>query len=108
MNESMRAIFQREFEQRMRKVLQSTADGDDAIPALRFGVEGFAEAGLALGLVDAKQLAQWLDTAYLDIHGAGVAQLFDFSAEDCVDAARCRFELPIRMRRAPVVPGGSN
>jgi hypothetical protein len=110
MNEQCRALSEhwyRECEARVRTLLRQLLDGDDAPPAQRFKAEGFAEAGLALGLVDPDQLAGLLDALYREYHDASVAQLFPFAATECVDGPAARFTLPLLMRRAPVYPGST-
>lgn len=102
---ALRAAWERELRARVLYLLRSLGAGDDAPPALRYKAEGIAEAGLALGLVDAAGLAALLDAIYREGSGAAIAALFPYSAADCIDAARTRVTLPFAMRRAPVYPG---
>jgi len=102
-----REIWEHEFRRRLGALLRSLAAGDDAPPALRFKAEGFAESGLALGLVTAHELAVLLDEIYREHCGAAVRTLFPFDAQSCVDAQGERVRLPFAMRRAPVYPGRS-
>ena len=106
--ERLKTCWCRDCVARLRTILGQLEKGDDAPPAQRFRAEGFAEAGLALGLVDAAGLAELLDGVYLEIYDARVAELFPFSATCCVDGENCRFTLPLLMRRAPVYPGGTD
>jgi len=93
--------------QRIVALLQALAAGDDAPPALRFKAEGIAETGLALGFVDAQALSLLLEAIYREHCGAPIADLFPFTAHDCIDAASGRVMLPFLMRRAPVYRGKS-
>ena len=102
---ALRAAWERELRARLAYLLRSLAAGDDAPPALRFKAEGIAEAGLALGLVDAAELAALLDAIYREGCGAPIAALFAYAAADCIDVARTRVTLPFAMCRAPVYPG---
>jgi len=99
----------RDWEQLLRAriaaLLAALAAGDDAPPALRFKAEGIAEAGLALGFVDAPALALLLDEIYREYCGAPIAALFPFTAHDCIDTRSGRVMLPFVMRRAPVHRG---
>ena len=101
----MREAWERELHGRLAYLLHSLADGDDAPPALRFKTEGVAEAGLALGLVSAAELATLLDAIYREGCGATIGERFPYPVEACIDAARTRVTLPFAMRRAPVYPG---
>ena len=105
--ERLKTCWCRDCVARLRTILGQLEKGDDAPPAQRFRAEGFAEAGLALGLASAAQLAELLDETYLEFYGARVAELFPFSAARCVDGEKGRFSLPLLMRRAPVYPTGT-
>ncbi|MBK6286426.1 MAG: hypothetical protein IPJ33_10940 [Gammaproteobacteria bacterium] len=100
--------WREELVARLRAILGQLKNGDDAPPAQRFKAEGFAEAGLALGLADAAGLAELLDQVYVEFHGARVAELFPFRAARCIETESCRFRLPLLMRRAPVYPGSTD
>lgn len=106
--ESVSERWREELVARLRAVLGQLKNGDDAPPAQRFKAEGFAEAGLALGLADAAGLAELLDQLYLEFHGARVTELFPFPAARCIESESCRFSLPLLMRRAPVYPGSTD
>ncbi len=106
--ERMKGSWREGYVARLRAILEQLKNGDDAPPAQRFKAEGFAEAGLALGLASAAQLAELLDKTYLEFYGACVAELFPFSAARCVDGEKGRFSLPLLMRRAPVYPTGTD
>ncbi len=101
----LREAWERELRGRLACLLRSLADGDDAPPALRFKAEGVAEAGLALNLVSAQELAALLDAIYREGCGAAIGERFPYPAAACIDAARTRVTLPFAMRRAPVYPG---
>jgi hypothetical protein len=102
---ALRADWEQALRARLGALLGALAAGDDAPPALRYKAEGLAEAGLALGLVSAPELAALLDAVYTECCGAPVAELFPFDASACVDAVQQRVSLPFAMRRAPVHPG---
>lgn len=89
---------------RIEPLLRSIGDGDDAPPALRFKAEGCAETGLALGLVDAQELAVLLDAIYADVSGVTIADYCGYPASECIDARNGRVALPFLMPRAPVFP----
>lgn len=89
---------------RIARLLRSLAMGDDAPPALRYKAEGCAETGLALGLVDAGQLASLLDRIYAEATGHTIDEQFGYPANECIDVASGQVTLPFRMRRAPVGP----
>lgn len=106
MNErGLRDVWEQLLQARIAHLLRSLAAGDDAPPALRYKAEGCAETGLALGLVDAGQLASLLDGIYAGTTGRTIGEQFDYPANECIDAASGRVTLPFRMRRAPVGPG---
>jgi hypothetical protein len=104
---ALREAWERELRARVAYLLRSLADGDDAPPALRFKAEGVAEAGLALGLASAGELATLLDAIYREGCGTTIGERFPYPAESCIDAARTRVTLPFAMRRAPVYPAGT-
>jgi hypothetical protein len=99
------AAWRVELTRRLIAILESLKAGDDATPAARLKAEGFAEAGLVMGLVSVAELACMLDESYRQVLGATVGELFPFSAADCVDATNLQFRLPVRWQRAPVYVG---
>ncbi len=103
---ALRAAWEDVLRARIAPLLRSVLAGDDAPPALRCKAEGCAETGLALGLLDAADLAALLDTIYLETGGATIAERFGYPAEECIDSARERVTLPFAMPRAPVYPSG--
>ena len=104
----LRTVWERTLRAQLEALLRSVLAGDDAPPALRFKTEGCAETGLALGLLDASELAALLDAIYLDTSGATIVERFGHTAEECIDRARGRVSLPFAMRRAPVYPSGGS
>lgn len=92
------------FAARLDPLLARMRDGEDVPPALWHRAEGFAEAGLATGAVDADALAAMLEQAYAAALGHGIEGLFGTRARELIDtdgAVRLCFRLP----RAPVYPG---
>lgn len=90
--------------ERLQVIYTRLAAGEDVPPALRLKAEGYAEAGLELGLASAEEIALLIDGAHAERFGQAVADVFPFSARDCVDSARRSVMIPARMRRAPVYP----
>lgn len=103
----LRDVWERTLRAQLEPLLRSVLAGDDAPPALRFKTEGCAETGLALGLLDASELASLLDAIYLKMGGATILERYGHAAEECIDSTRGRVSLPFAMRRAPVYPSGS-
>ena len=95
-------LWRSEFSRRLEAMLRSLLAGSDVPPAERLKAEGFAEAGLVLGLINADELAELLDGIYLRVHGRSVAELFAVGARDCVSAEPPRVVIPLRGKRAPV------
>ena len=101
------SAWKREFAHRLRPLLERMQSGEDVPPAAWYRAEGFAEAGLAGGSIDAAGLAALLDELYREVLGTEVATRFGEPASSWIDAAACRVQLRFRLPRAPVFPSTS-
>jgi hypothetical protein len=100
----MDEAWARGLRERLDAIYARLAAGEDLPPALRLKAEGYAEAGLELGLASAGDVAALIDAAHLERYGVPVADCFPYSARECIDPATRCVRIPARMRRAPVYP----
>jgi hypothetical protein len=83
-------------QQRLDDFYAQLALTGEVAPGVRFRLEGFLEAGLALQLVEPRQLATMIAASYRAFMGE--------SPEPC-PVADVAVQLPVRWQRAPVYPG---
>lgn len=89
---------------RLDEIYSRIGAGEDVPPALQLGAEGYAEAGLELGLCDRAGLAAMVEQTHQRLVGEGVMQRTGMSAADWI-GTEGRPNLPVEQKRAPVYPG---
>lgn len=98
------ATLEKELQQRWRAMFTALASGDDVAPAAGLRTEGIMEAAVLAGQADPARLDALLEACYRDVTGRSLAT-------DLGDDWRTRHpfpEVPLWMRRAPVVPSTSD
>ena len=97
--------WEQAFGARLRPLLARMRAGEDVPPALWYRAEGFAEAGLACGAIDAQALAVLLERVYTQELGADIVTRFGENTSTWIDEQGGRVQLRFRLPRAPVYPG---
>lgn len=92
----MKQVYAQALTQRIDMVFLAYHAGEDVSPAQRFQVEGFIQAGLALGLMDEPSLNKLKKSRYRLIYGEHGELPFS-------EAEGASF-IPVLMKRAPVRP----
>ena len=93
------AVFLAEIGERVARIFERYADGDDVALGERLRLEGFIQAGLVLNIVAVDQVLEVLDLAHQRIFDKPFGAVFPpYSELDCVIA------IPSKMQRAPVYP----
>jgi hypothetical protein len=96
--------YQRMLWERLIEVYGGLARHGSVPPADRHRTEGFAAAGLALGLVSAAELCSLLQRAHDEALGESFLARQGCEPGDCIDTAGSQLSLPCRMVREPVFP----
>ena len=93
-----------EIDGRLRALVARLDGGDDAPPAQRLRLEGLLEAAVISGIAQREALQARVADAFTAVTGRS---LDDTLGEDWRDLHPFP-QLPLYMRRAPVVPGGGD
>ncbi|ARN72768.1 hypothetical protein BST96_00745 [Oceanicoccus sagamiensis] len=88
-----RAAFIADIETRVSAVFKAYQDNSSVAPATLFRLEGFIEAGCALGLLSEDQAKRLIQSVWENT-----------LTEPFPESARHRIMIPVMMRRAPVYP----
>ena len=95
----MKQIYQSQLQERLEDYFKRYADGLDVTPAMRFGTEGYIQAGLDLALITPEDVVALKQQAYRQFSGSiDTAVLAALSGDHY---------LPSIMKRAPVKPSTS-
>jgi hypothetical protein len=91
--------FLAEVGERLERIFEFYADGEDVAVGERLRLEGFIQAGLVFGVVALDQVLVVLDTVHQRIFDEPFGEVFPL-----YDDADCIIAIPSKMQRAPVFP----
>ncbi|MFT4996790.1 MAG: hypothetical protein ACJA0M_000246 [Chitinophagales bacterium] len=91
--------FLAEVGERLERIFEFYADGEDVAVGERLRLEGFIQAGLVFGVVALDQVLVVLDTVHQRIFDEPFGEVFPL-----YDGADCIVAIPSKMQRAPVFP----
>jgi len=102
----MKAAWTSGMRARLDDIYSRQGRGEDVPPALHLSAEGYAAAGIELGLCDLTELAQMVEQIHLRLCHETVAERTGMDAALWLGADG-QLQLPVQQKRAPVYPSTS-